>query len=49
VSLLKSYPNFLCKEKPDIIDNNYKKKLRQGLKNLDQWFSKTNKHYRKKK
>ena len=47
VSLLKQYPNFLFKDKPDIMDNNYKKKLRNGLKNLDKWFSKSNKHYRK--
>jgi hypothetical protein len=49
VSLLKEYPNFLYKEKPDPIDNDYKKKLRQGLNNLDKWFYKSNKHYRKKK
>jgi hypothetical protein len=35
--------------KPDILDNNYKEKLRQGLKNLDQWFCKSNRKYRKKK
>ena len=37
------------KEKPDLLDNNYKKTLQQGLNNLDKWFSKSNKHYRKKK
>jgi|TARA_R110001583_G_scaffold142524_1_gene294746 hypothetical protein len=49
VSLLKEYPHFLYKDKPDILDNNYKEKLRQGLKNLDQWFCKSNRKYRKKK
>ena len=32
-----------------ISDNKYKKTLRQGLNNLDKWFYKSNKNYRKKK
>jgi len=39
----------IASKKPDLSDNNYKNKLRQGLNNLDKWFYKSNKHYRKKK
>ena len=49
VSLLKEFPNFLFKEKQLLNFYIYNKILREGLNNLDKWFYKSNKHYRKKK
>jgi hypothetical protein len=49
IALEKKFPEFLFEGKAKHKDNKFKEKLRQGLKDLDNLFYKTNKSYRKKK
>ena len=49
IALEKKFPNFLLEGKAKSKDNKFKEKLRQGLKDLDNFFYKVNKKYRNKK